>query len=88
MCFGASDPEPADLTLLDFVGHEGATIATFFSYAAPDDDVADLALLADLVADGRLQPETARTYALNDTAAAVTALSDRGVHGKIVITLD
>lgn len=84
--FGASDPEPVDLTLLDFVGHEGATIVTFFSYAAPDDDVADLVLLADLVGEGRLRPETTRSYPLKDAAAAVTALSARGVRGKIVLT--
>ena len=32
--FGATDPEPAKVTLLDFIGHEGARILTYFSYAS------------------------------------------------------
>jgi NADPH:quinone reductase-like Zn-dependent oxidoreductase len=35
--YGATDPQPAKLTLLDFVGHEGARIVTYFSYASGDE---------------------------------------------------
>lgn len=83
--YGVVDPEPAYLTLLDFVGHEGARIITYFSYAAPDDDASDLAMLAGLVADGCLKPRIARTYRLEDIAEAVTALRDGTVHGKVAL---
>jgi hypothetical protein len=52
--YGAVSLEPASVGLLDFFGHEGATIHAFFSYAAaPEKDTEpDLAVLADLVEGG------------------------------------
>jgi len=47
--YGASDPQPAQLTLLDFAGHENATIKTYFSYADTSDDSRDLAALVRLL---------------------------------------
>jgi len=79
--YGASDPEPARLTLLDFIGHENAQIITFFSYAATDDDPSDLALLASLLADGRITPQIARTYRLTDAAEGIAALGS--VRGSV-----
>lgn len=54
MLYGAVSLEPASVGLLDFFGHEGATIHAFFSYAAaPEKDTEpDLAVLADLVEGG------------------------------------
>lgn len=84
--YGASDPQPANLTLLDFVGREGASIVSYFSYAAPEPDPPDLAILADLVNAGRLTPAIAATYPLAETAAAIKALTARQVHGKVILT--
>ncbi len=84
--YGASEPQPANLTLLDFAGREGASILSYFSYAAPEADPPDLAILADLVDDGRLTPMIAATYPLTDVAAAVNALIARQIRGKIVLT--
>src|SRR5256885_676603 len=49
MLLGATDPQPARITLLDFIGHEGARILTFFSYAGDDAAIGpDLDTLAQL----------------------------------------
>ncbi len=83
--YGASDPEPAELTLLSFIGHENARIETFFSYAAAQNDAADLSTLAGMVANRRLAPNIAASYPLAKTADALRALAGRRVHGKLVL---
>lgn len=85
---GASDPEPAQLTLLDYVGHENATIRTYFSYAQPETVDRDLAALAGLLADGRLTPHFGIYAGWETTFDAVEALSAGQVHGKAVLTVD
>lgn len=76
--YGASDPQPANLTLLDFVRREGASIVSYFSYAPHHPNPPDLAILADLVDAGRLTPAIAATYPLAEAAAAVKALTAAG----------
>lgn len=85
---GASDPAPAQLTLLDFVGHENATIRTYFSYAQPETVDRDLAALAGLLADGRLTPHLGIYAGWESTGDAVEALAAGQVHGKAVLTVD
>jgi len=86
--YGAVSPEPASLGLLDFFGHEGATIHAFFSYAAArqQDTGLDLSVLADLVDRGELRPAIATTADFDHAADAITALSNRRLHGKVVFT--
>ena len=49
---------------------------------------ADLRRLADLVADGRLDPQIDVTVSWTEAAAAIQALLDRRVAGKAVLTVD
>jgi NADPH:quinone reductase-like Zn-dependent oxidoreductase len=84
--YGASDPEPAQLTLLDFIGREGARIVSFLSYAVHGHDADDLATLADLAADGRVRPTIAAAYPLERAGEALSLLARRGVRGKVVLT--
>lgn len=87
--FGATDPEPAKITLLDFIGHEGARILTYFSYASGDEASigADLAALAELVARGELLPTVAATFDWREADRAVTALLSGQVAGKAVLNI-
>jgi NADPH:quinone reductase-like Zn-dependent oxidoreductase len=88
--FGATDPEPAKLTLLDFIGHEGARILTYFSYASGDEASigADLATLAKLVARGRLRPTVDAVIDWHQADQALTALAADQFAGKAVLTID
>jgi len=85
----ATEPEPAKLTLLDFIGHEGARILTYFSYTAGDEASigADLATLAQLV--GTRPATTTRRNGLRLARAgrALTALASGQVAGKTVLTI-
>jgi NADPH:quinone reductase-like Zn-dependent oxidoreductase len=88
--FGATDPEPAKLTLLDFIGHEGARILTYFSYASGDEASigADLATLAKLVSRGGLRPTVGAVIDWHQTDQALIALGAGQIAGKAVITID
>jgi NADPH:quinone reductase-like Zn-dependent oxidoreductase len=87
--YGATEPEPAKLTLLDFIGHEGARILTYFSYTAGDEASigADLATLAQLVARGQLRPTVGTVFDWREAGRALTALASRQVSGKAVLTI-
>jgi NADPH2:quinone reductase len=87
--YGATDPQPAKLTLLDFIGHEGARIVTYFSYASGDEASigADLAALAALVARGQLRPTFAAVIDWGEAGPALAALGAGQVTGKAVLTI-
>jgi NADPH:quinone reductase-like Zn-dependent oxidoreductase len=87
--FGATDQQPANVTLLDFIGHEGARILTYFSYASGDEASigVDLATLANLVARGRLRPIIATVVDWHEADHALTALRSGEVAGKAVLTI-
>jgi NADPH:quinone reductase-like Zn-dependent oxidoreductase len=87
---GATEPKPAELTLLDFIGHEGARILTYFSYASGDEASigADLATLAELVARGRLRPAVDVVTDWHHADQALTALGAGQVTGKAVLTIE
>jgi NADPH:quinone reductase-like Zn-dependent oxidoreductase len=87
--FGATDQQPANITLLDFIGHEGARLLTYFSYASGDEVSIgrDLATLADLVARGHLRPAVGTVVDWNQAGLAVTALGSGDVAGKAVLTI-
>jgi NADPH:quinone reductase-like Zn-dependent oxidoreductase len=88
--FGATDSEPAKVTLLDFVGHEGARILTYFSYASGDEASigADLATLVRLVASGQLRPTVGVVIDWQQAHRALTALGAGQFAGKAVLTID
>jgi NADPH:quinone reductase-like Zn-dependent oxidoreductase len=87
--FGATDRQLAKLTLLDFIGHEGARILTYFSYASGDATSigADLATLSELVARGRLRPTIGAVVDWNEARGALAALGAGEVQGKTVLTI-
>lgn len=79
-------------TQLDFVtllrGHLGAKLDTFQYAMDGDPDDVDLAILVDLVATGRLHPTIGRTASWRDLNDALTALRNRQILGKAVLTVD
>jgi NADPH:quinone reductase-like Zn-dependent oxidoreductase len=87
--FGATDRQPASLTLLDFIGHEGARILTYFSYASGDEASigADLATLVGLVARQRLRPTIGAVFDWHEAHRALTTLRSGGLAGKAVLTI-
>jgi NADPH2:quinone reductase len=87
--YGATDPKPAQLTLLDFIGHEGARILTYFSYASGDEASVgdDLAVLARLVAQGELRPMIATVVDWREADRALAALRSGGLAGKAVLAM-
>jgi NADPH:quinone reductase-like Zn-dependent oxidoreductase len=87
--YGATDPEPAKLTLLDFIGHEGARILTYFSYASGDERTIgeDLAVLAEMVARGQVRPAIATVVDWHDAERALIALRSGGLAGKAVLVM-
>jgi NADPH2:quinone reductase len=84
---GASDPEPAPLRLIDFIGHENVTLRTYFSYAEPHTIGRDLAVLVRLVTTGRLRPQVGLQVDWADINHALAALADGEVDGKAVLTI-
>lgn len=84
---GASDPEPARLTPLDFLGHENAQILTYFSYAQPETVDRDLATLTALLTDGRLTPHLGICTGWENTDQALEALTQGQVDGNAVLSV-
>ncbi len=90
--FAATVPEPVSYPTRALFGRGfGATVHGLYIF----DDVehtrrcgADLRRLAELVAAGRLDPQIAVTAPWSGAAAEMTALLDRRVNGKVVLTLD
>ncbi|NMH98129.1 zinc-binding dehydrogenase [Pseudonocardia acidicola] len=83
---GATLGDPTPISLYDFFGHENARLQSYFSYAygpmGPD-----LRILVDLLADGRLRAPVAYVADWTDLKAALEALRERRVAGKIVLTV-
>jgi len=85
---GASVPEPAQLTLLDFLGHENAMVRSYFSYAQPETTDRDLTALVRLLADGRLTPHIGFRAPWTSANEALAALAEGEVDGKAVLTVE
>ncbi len=87
--FGNSTKQDSPLDLFRFSGHEGARIQTYFSYASgpPADAGRDLACLAALIAEGRLDVRLGRVASWRDTAAVLGALGEHTVTGKAVLRI-
>lgn len=85
--FGSGSGEPTALSIYDFVGREGASISTYFSYAQdPLKDAEDLRLLLEFVEHDALHLETDSRWSLRDAQAARERLSAGGVRGKVLLT--
>jgi NADPH2:quinone reductase len=82
----AGGREPTPLAFYDFAGL--ARLVGFFVYQTGEETFGeDLAVLAGLVADGRLRVDRELTRDWGETPAAVGALRERAVTGKVVLTL-
>ncbi|WP_214417262.1 zinc-binding dehydrogenase [Sphaerisporangium fuscum] len=87
MLIGASSGEKTPIDIYDFIGHEGARIVSYLSYAHPEPPAADLEVLAGLVAAGRLHPTLGLVDDWSKLPDALAALRERRVSGKVVLTL-
>jgi NADPH:quinone reductase-like Zn-dependent oxidoreductase len=84
---GSGSTEKTPLNIYDFFGHEGARIVSYLSYAYPGPPGPDLTTLAGLVAAGRLDPGVNLTLSWTHLPEALTALSERRISGKAVLTV-
>jgi NADPH2:quinone reductase len=85
--FGASSRRKASINLYDFIGHEGARLVSYLSYADPSPVSADLRTLVDLVAAGSLQPAVGFQAGWDQIDQALDGLRNRTFHGKAVLTI-
>lgn len=84
----AGDHDRTPLAFYDFAAAPLARLVGFFIYATGEDTFAtDLALLADLVARGTLDPQLGSVRDWTETTQAVHALRRRTVTGKTVLTI-
>lgn len=83
---GATAGEPTQIGLGDFRGRENARIQSYFSYAG-ESVGPDLALLLELVRDGKLRVPVARTADWSELGEVLTELRDRRIPGKAVLTV-
>ncbi len=76
---------PAELSLMDFVGASHAKVMGLFHNVPEHEKGADLAIMAGLIADGRLVPRISLVRDWSETLAALDALRNREVRGKAVL---
>jgi NADPH2:quinone reductase len=90
VAFGNSSREPSSFDFATFArgGHADARIETYFSYPQESHAGADLAVLLDLVATGRLAADVGFEAPWSDVGAALDALRDRQVAGKAVLRVE
>jgi NADPH:quinone reductase len=87
--YGGASGEPARVALGSFGGRHRVSIRSFLIYQTGVDTFGeDLAFLVGLVAGERLRPQIGMTSSWRGTAAAIEALRQRRVRGKVVLLLD
>ncbi|MEJ2858695.1 MULTISPECIES: zinc-binding dehydrogenase [unclassified Saccharothrix] len=85
---GASSGEKAAINVYDFLGHEGVRLENYMSYAATDPTDADLRVLVDLVAAGKLVADPGHVADWSGLAETVTRMRERALPGgKVVLTV-
>jgi NADPH2:quinone reductase len=78
---------PAEISISDFYRQAwNARIVGFVSPVPEETKGEDLAILAELVADGRLRPKIGLVLPWEQTTAALAALTSRSFRGKAVLT--
>jgi NADPH2:quinone reductase len=84
----AGGAEPTPLAFYDFAQAKLAKLIGFFVYATGEETFGeDLAVLAEMVADGRLRVEIGLLLDWSQTREALQALRDRQVTGKVVLEI-
>ncbi|MGH7883046.1 MAG: zinc-binding dehydrogenase [Candidatus Dormibacteraceae bacterium] len=89
--YGVADPEPARISLLDFLSSRaaGARIQAFFLHeTGPSTFGADLGYLAGMVGAGTLQPKVGLEINWQEIERAMAVLRDRQVLGKVVLLIE
>jgi len=83
--FGTSSGVKTPIDVYDFVGHEGARLINYMSYAADPACVKDLHHLVDPLSRGALHPHHAPSKSWAHAADAGGELRTGGANGKIVL---
>lgn len=88
--YGNSSNMSAEVSFGDFRGRAGARIVAFFIYESgePPTFGEDLKLLADMVADGSLNPQIGLEAPWTEANTVFAALASREVNGKAVLLVD
>lgn len=84
---GSGNPEKTSLNIYDFLGHEGARVIAYLSYAYPELPARDLSLLVRLVAQRRLAPRIAMLTGWDELVEVIDAMAHRRLAGKAVLTV-
>jgi NADPH:quinone reductase-like Zn-dependent oxidoreductase len=90
VAFGASSPDPTTFDVSGFYGRGGSRLyglRVFDELVRHRSGVRDLTLLVNELAAGRLDPQIDLVTSWEDHEAAITALMDRRVAGKAVLTV-
>jgi NADPH2:quinone reductase len=88
VAYGRVGNAASEVSVSDFYRQAwNARIVGFISPVPEETKGEDLAILAGLVADGRLRPRIGLTFGWEKTAEALAALSHREVRGKAVLTI-
>jgi NADPH:quinone reductase len=85
---GSGSLDKTPINIYDFFGHEGARIVAYLSYAHSEPPGQELATLARLVATDRLDPTLGLITNWTRLHEAITALAQRRLTGKAVLTID
>jgi NADPH:quinone reductase-like Zn-dependent oxidoreductase len=91
VAFGNSSGEPTSFDVSNFYRRAGARLYAFLIFdelAREGTGAADLRFLAQEVAAGRLDPQISLTVSWREAGPAITALLERRVLGKAVLTVD
>ena len=91
VAFGNSSREPTSFDVSGFYPRAGARLYAFLIFAElarEGNGAADLRFLAQEVAAGRLDPQISLSASWREAGPAITALLERRVLGKAVLTVD
>jgi NADPH2:quinone reductase len=88
--FGNSSQASTPISFVDFAGHAGARIQSFFSFLSgtPESFGKDLALLVSLIASGQLHPQIGSETSWRNLDQTMPALRDRHIPGKAIFHID
>jgi NADPH2:quinone reductase len=84
---GTSSGVKTPIDVYDFIGHEGARLVSYLSYAHPEPPGPDLRTLLDLVATDRLHPTLGLVADWSQLSDVLAALQHRRLSGKAVLTV-
>ena len=84
---GTSSGEKTPIDVYDFIGHEGARLVSYLSYAAPGPVSTDLQTLVSLTAAAKLKTVLGFRADWQQTTDALDGLRNRAFQGKAVLTI-